>query len=288
MTSSPAGGPPARRPVELPAVVGQHGPHRFALPSGRGLLTLILLATLAWSLLQIEWREGFFRTNGLEVLLNFAASVVRPDLSSSTLTRAFNASWITVVYAVTGLTVALAIGFPLGVLASGVLASTAAGRNTSITVGRAVLGWMRAVHELVWAWLLVVAIGLSPFAAIFAIGIPYAGILGRIFADLLNDVPPHPLRALRATGAGELKTLLYGRLPMAFPDMASYTFYRFECALRASAIMGFVGLGGLGFQIQIALADLRYSIAVTFLGALILLIAAVEAWSSLVRRELVR
>ena len=129
-----------------------------------------------------EWRDGFVRTGGLDVLARFATGMLSPDLSAGTLSRALHASWITVVYAVAGLTVALVIGLPLGVVASGVLASSALGRHASIAAARAVLGWMRAVHELVWAWLFVVAIGLSPFAAVFAIGIPYAGILGRIYA----------------------------------------------------------------------------------------------------------
>jgi phosphonate transport system permease protein len=149
-----------------------------------------------------------------------------------------------------------------------------------------VLAWLRSIHELVWAWLFVAAIGLSPFAAIFALALPYAGILGRIYADLLNDVSPGPLRALRAAGAGETKVLFYGRLPMALPDMVAYSFYRFECALRSAAIMGFIGLGGLGFQVQIALADLKYSTVSTYVLAMILLIVIVETWSSIVRREM--
>jgi len=144
------------------------------------------------------------------------------------------------------------------------------------------------VHELVWAWLFVIAIGLSPLAAVFALALPYAGILGRIYADLLQDVPRGPLAALRAAGADERDALIYGRLPMALPDMTAYTFYRFECALRSSAIMGFVGLGGLGFQIQIALDGLRYDVAATHLLGLLALIVAVEAWGALVRRELAR
>lgn len=255
---------------------------------GRGLLTVILLGTLLWSLLSVELRDGMIRTGGLATLVDILSSAVRPDLSADTLGRAFQAVWITVVYAVAGITVALIVGFPLGVLASGVLASSRARRGYSMTVGRGILAAMRAVHELVWAWLLVVAIGFSPFAAVFAIAIPYAGILGRIYADLLNDVSPRPMAALRAVGASSAKILIYGRLPMALPDMVSYTFYRFECAVRASAIMGFVGLGGLGFQIQIALADLRYSSVSTYLIALIVLIVAIEAWSSKVRREILQ
>jgi phosphonate transport system permease protein len=91
---------------------------------------------------------------------------------------------------------------------------------------------------------------------------------------------------LRAGGATLWGELLYARIPIALPDMTAYTFYRFECAIRSSAIMGFVGLGGLGFQIQIALADLRYGVVATLILALVVLVTAIEAWSGWVRRAL--
>ena len=134
------------------------------------------------------------------------------------------------------------------------------------------LGGLRAIHELVWALLFVAAIGLSPFAAVLALALPYAGILGRILAEMLQDVPPGPLASLRTTGAGEGKVLLYGRLPMAFPNMVSYALYRFECGIRSAAIMSFVGLGGLGYQIQISLDDLRFAEVWTFVYCLVLLV----------------
>lgn len=270
-----------------PPVAIEGGARRAALPDlhGRAMLTAILVASLVWTVLQINWSHGLLRTGGLAVLGDFARGIAHPDLSVETLRVMLRAAWITVAYAVSGMTLALAAGLPLGVFASGVLWTDARARRASIVAGRGLLGAMRAIHELVWAWLFVVAIGLSPWAAIFALAIPYAGILGRITADLLHDVPEGPLRALRATGAGEAKVLLYGRLPMAMPDLVSYSFYRFECAIRSSAIMGFVGLGGLGFQIEIALDGLHYDTVATHLAALIALVATIETWSHFVRRE---
>ena len=151
---------------------------------------------------------------------------------------------------------------------------------------RFTLAFMRAIHELVWAWFFVVAVGLSPMAAVMALAIPYGGILGRVYADILNDVPEQPLRALRTAGASELKVLVYGRMPMALPDMLGYSFYRLECAIRAVAIMGFVGIGGLGLQVQLSLDDLFYGEVWTLLYAIIGLVALVDAWSSWVRRSL--
>ena len=123
-------------------------------------------------------------------------------------------------------------------------------------------------------------------AAVLALGIPYAGILGRIYSELLQDVPEAPLRALRSAGASEWRVFWHGRLPMALPDMLSYTFYRLECGVRSAAILSFVGLGGLGYQVQISLDDLAYTRAWTFLLALVVLVLSIDIWSTLVRRKL--
>ena len=198
------------------------------------------------------------------------------------------ATWKTVAYAVAGMTLAVAIGFPLGVAASGVLLRRSRVRSVSVATARLLLAMLRSAHELVWAWLFVVAIGLSPMAAVLALALPYAGILGRLYADFLNDVPENPLRALRSAGASQVGILAYGRVPMALADMLSYTFYRFECGIRSAAILSFVGIPGIGYQIQLSLGELFYDQVWTLLFFLIALIVAVDVWSSFVRRSLTR
>jgi len=214
--------------------------------------------------------------------------MVTPDLSPEILLLGLRGAWRTLVYATCGMTLAILIGFPLGILASGSTARFSETRWILTGTIRPLLGLLRSIHELVWAWIFVAAFGLTPLAAVAAIAIPYGGILGRIFADLLNDVEDKPLRMLRSSGAGPLQTFLYGRLPQVFPDLVSYGFYRFECAIRSAAIMSFVGLGGLGYQIEVSLADLKFSQAWTFVYVLILLILVVNLWSSETRRALLR
>ena len=209
----------------------------------------------------------------------------RPALGPEVLGQALAAAWQTLAYAVAGLTVALGIGLPLGVVASGTLTHSRLGKVCQVGAVRGALAGFRAIHELVWALLFVAAIGLSPMSAVLALGIPYGGILGRIYAELLQDVPERPLEALRRSGASEWRVFLFGRLPMALPDMLSYTFYRFECGIRSAAVLGWVGLGGLGFQIQIALEDLAYDRVWTFLWVLVVMVVAVDLWSSQVRRR---
>ena len=253
----------------------------------RGLLTFALVGVLGWSLWQVDWGGGLVHSGGGSAAVEFFGALFSLDLSLAFLKTALTASWYTVAYAVAGITLAVALGLPLGIIASGTLARSARVRWPIMVLTRAFLACIRSVHELVWAWLFVAAIGLSPMAAVLALAIPYGGILGRIYSEILNDVPTAPLHSLRAAGASEWKVLVYGRLPMALPDMLGYTFYRFECGIRAAAIMSFIGIAGLGYQIQLSLDDLLYDQVWTLFMFLVALILTVDAWSTMVRKRLV-
>lgn len=256
-------------------------------PSGRGILSLLLLGAFIWSLFTVDWGGDLLHPGGWLAIREFFFGLFHPELSRELLSIGVVASWRTLAYATAGMSLALLIAIPIGVAASGVLARSQVSKAVSIGLFRGILAFLRAIHELVWAWLFVAAIGLSPFAAVLALGLPYGGILGRILAERLTDVPAAPLRALRSSGAGEMQVLVYGRLPYALADMLSYALYRFECAIRSAAIMSFVGLGGLGYQIQISLDDLKYGQVSTFLIFLVALVVIVDVWSSALRRRMV-
>lgn len=262
------------------------GPSRvfLRLPRGRGLLTLILIAAFLWSLTAVDWGPRLVHPGGAATIYEFGRSIFSPNFSKEIILTALKAGWRTVAYAMAGMTWAIALSVPMGIFASGVLARRRGFRFVSVALFRGILGFLRAIHELVWAWLFVAAVGFTPWAGILALALPYAGILGRIFAEKLNDVPEAPLNALRSAGATELMVLCYGRLPVVIPQMLSYALYRFECAIRSATIMSFVGLGGLGFQIQLSLADLRFDEVWTYLLVLILIVSAVDWWSTVIRR----
>ncbi|NHM31314.1 PhnE/PtxC family ABC transporter permease [Neobacillus terrae] len=253
----------------------------------RFILSVFLIAIFVWSLFSVHWNSDLLHTGGWPTMLQILKGVIRPDLTAEILALGLKAAWITLAYAVTGMSLAILYAFIVGILASGTLTSKTVSRLTSKIFFRGILGFTRAIHELIWAWLFVAAIGLSPYAAILALAIPYGGILGRIFADMLNDVPQEPIMALKAAGASKLQILIYGYLPLVWADMISYTMYRFECSIRSSAIMSFVGLGGLGYQIQLSLADLKYNQVWSYIYFLIVLVLLIDGWSNLVRRGLV-
>jgi phosphonate transport system permease protein len=148
------------------------------------------------------------------------------------------------------------------------------------------IAFMRSIHEILWAIALLAAFGLTTVAAVIAIAIPYAGTLAKVFSEMLDEAPDDAAGALRMAGAGSLQTFVFGLVPRAVPDMGAYAFYRFECALRSAAILGFFGFETLGKYIHQSCGELYFREAWTYLYALCILIVLVEWWSGAIRRRL--
>ena len=129
------------------------------------------------------------------------------------------------------------------------------------------------------------AVGLGAFPGVVAIGVAYGGILGKVYAEILEGVDPRAVETLQAAGASRLGLVAYGALPEALPSCISYTLYRWECAIRASAILGFVGAGGLGQQIELSMRMFNFSEVLTLLAILAGLVGGVDALSAWVRRR---
>lgn len=265
--------------MDAPALVAVR-PH----PGARSLLGLLLVAAFVGSLLAIDV-DGF--SGGASAARDLLLAVLRPDLSPAFLLVVAEATLLTAAYAVAGMSVALLVGVPGALLVSGVLVRRRGPRVVSVVGARGAFATLRAVHELIWALLLLTVLGLHPLAGILAIGIPYGATMARVLGDRLLDVPEAPLASLRAAGATPGQLLLYGRLPLAGADLTGYVFYRLECAVRAAAVLSFIGLGGIGFRIEVALADLRFEQVGTLLLALLVLVVGVDALSRGARSRLV-
>jgi phosphonate transport system permease protein len=151
---------------------------------------------------------------------------------------------------------------------------------------RAGLTMLRAIPELVWALVFVRALGLGPSAGVLALAITYGGMLGKVYAEILESVDTRPARGLLEAGSGRLAALGYGLLPAAAQELASYTVYRWECAVRASVVMGFVGAGGLGQLMDQSMKMLNGGEASTILLTFLLLVLLADALSAALRRLL--
>ncbi|WP_245904550.1 PhnE/PtxC family ABC transporter permease [Billgrantia lactosivorans] len=177
----------------------------------------------------------------------------------------FSALGLTVAVALWGTLAGVILGFPLALLFA---------RSRLVRAGCA---FLRAIHELFWALLFMQVFGLSALTALAALAIPYAGIFAKVYAEILEQTPPAPRNAL-PPGSGRLARFVYAELPLAWTQLAAYTRYRFECGLRASVLLGFVGLPTLGFHLETAFREGRYAEAGALLWLFYGLIAGLPWW----------
>ncbi len=154
-------------------------------------------------------------------------------------------------------------------------------------LARLTIALFRSIHELFWAVIFLVALGLNPMSGVIAIAIPYACILAKVFAEMIDEAPREAAVALRGVGASPMQMYCFGLVPQAVPDMTAYAFYRFECTLRSAAILGFFGLETLGYFIRLAFEETLYGQCWTFLYALLALVIAADWWSGALRRRFV-
>ncbi len=251
---------------------------------------------VVWSLDQSGAFDGpILNRGGWTLAWQFARAAIHPDLSADLVRLTFDSAFTTLAFAIAGTALSLAIGMVFGVLSSElfwelVFPQRAARRpirhRLPLLGMRTALAVPRAIHEAIWGLFFINVLGLDPLVAVLAIGIPFGAITARVFAAILDEAPRDSLRALENAGVRPAKALLYGLLPQALPDLLSYTFYRLECAIRAAAVLGLIGAGGLGYQILLSLQALHYEQVWTFLYALILLSALTDAWSSFLRRRM--
>jgi phosphonate transport system permease protein len=130
-------------------------------------------------------------------------------------------------------------------------------------------------------------VGLGPFPGVLALGFHTGGVLGKLFGEVLEDVDPAPLEALHAAGASRFTVIVYGVLPQALPQFVSYALYRWEVNIRAAAVMGFVGAGGLGQQIYVAISLFHEHQLLTLILAIYVIVTLVDALSAYLRARLV-
>jgi phosphonate transport system permease protein len=256
---------------------------------------------LAWS-----WRGthvdlgSLLGGEGLRQIAAYAVRLFPPDFSTLTLVAAATGAIETFAISLIGSLVAVVLALPLSLLATGTLlyrgilfeARPPAPRAKVVRVavyalGKATLNVLRTIPEIVWALIFVFMVGLGPFPGVLALGFHTGGVLGKLFGEVLEDVDPRPIEALQSTGASRLRILIYGVLPQALPQFVSYALYRWEVNIRAAAIMGFVGAGGLGQQIHIAISLFHEQQLLTLILAIYVIVTLVDALSAWLRARLV-
>lgn len=248
------------------------------------LAALFLLVAASFAALDLQWSR-FLGPQALSRMGRFAGELLTPNLTPRYLARLWPAMLETVAMSVVG-TLLAAVG---GLLLALPAARTHEGDPARWrTVARLGLNALRSVPELMWAALLLVAAGLGPFAGTIALALHTTGVLGRLFAEAIENASPGPGFALRVRGVGEARVLAYAVLPQVLPQLVSYTLYRWENNIRAAAVLGVVGAGGLGQLLAFHLGLFQMSETGSVLAAMLVLVFGVDVVSHAMRRALTR
>ena len=274
-------------PVSPPSNQLPSGPSK--LPWGAALAAIVVLVGASFWTLDLQL-AAFFSIDALRRLAAFAAEFVPPATEPGFVQRVAIASVETLAMSACGTALALLLGLLLALPAS--LRADLAGLADAPprwalwrATARLLLNALRAVPELVWATLLLVAAGLGPFPGTLALALHTTGVLGRLFAEAIENAPTGPAQALRWRGVGPWAVFFGAQLPQITPQLLSYTLYRWENNIRAAAVLGVVGAGGLGQMLSFHLGLFQTHEACTVLIATVGLVLAVDGLSSVTRRR---
>jgi phosphonate transport system permease protein len=269
--------PPARDPAWLGRV--------FWTGAALVLLWPLLVATefKPWVLVERD---------NLKVSAQFVGSFWPPAHDAEFLAMVARETWRTVAIATAGITLALVVAIPLTLLSTRVLSVSAlSGRMARGPFWlRQLVRWtlivLRSIPELVWALVFVRVVGLGPTAGVLAIALTYGGMLGKVYGEILESGETHATETLLRNGSGRLQAFFYGLLPTNAAELTSYTVYRWECAIRSSVVLGFVGAGGLGQQLDNSMKMFNGGEVATMLLVFIALVALADRVSAWLRRTL--
>ena len=244
---------------------------------------IALVAASFWSL-DLQWAR-FLSAGALGRMGRFLGELLSPNLEPAFLHKLLPAALETMAMSVVGTLLALAGGLLLALPASKLHADDPARWRM---LARLLLNVLRSIPELMWAALLLIAAGLGPLAGTLALALHTTGVLGRLFAEAIENAGPGPAFALRVRGIAEGRVFLYATLPQVLPQLMSYTLYRWENKIRAAAVLGVVGAGGLGQMLAFHMGLFQMAETGTVLAAMIVLVALVDIASYAARRLMSR
>lgn len=245
------------------------------------LIAILALVVASFVSLPLQW-NAFFTADALRTTQEFLRGFAPPETAPAFLYKVALATAETLSMSALGTAIAALVGVALALPAAGRFGAPAR------AAVRTLLNVLRSIPELVWASILLIAAGLGPFAGTIALAMHTSGVLGRLFADALENTPPAPEATLRINGARPMAAFFYATLPQTTPQMMSYTLYRWENNIRAAAILGVVGAGGLGQMLKYHLSLFQMQQAATVIVAMLVLVGLVDAISFGLRRVMMR
>jgi len=258
----------------------QQSPRGWSVPLL--LLGMLLLAVASFAEVGVDWGR-LFSWDAAQRMGRFLGEMSNPAREPAFLGRLAVATLETLAMSAVGTLLAALLGLLLALPASRVTGQLSGLWRTPT---RWLLNVLRSIPELVWAALLLISAGLGPLAGTLALALHTSGVLGRLFAETIENAPDGPAFALRTQGVRSGRVFLYATLPVALPQLLSYTLYRWENNIRAAAVLGVVGGGGLGQMLSFHMGLFHMRETGAILLATLVLVALVDLLSNLARRRL--
>ena len=260
---------------------------------GRLFWSIAIIVLLVPAFVATEFKPWILlEPENLKVSSRFLGDFFPPATQPEFLLLVAKEAWRTIAIATAGTFLALLLAIPMTLISTRVLSiSSLSGRMHLLPFAvRQMVRWIliiiRSVPELIWALVFVRVVGLGPAAGVLAIGLTYAGMLGKVYTEILESGEQHVASNLMRNGSSRLQTFFYGVLPQNLTELTSYTVYRWECAIRASAVLGFVGAGGLGQQLDNSMRMFNGGEVATILIVFMLLVGLADLLSAWLRKIL--
>jgi len=246
------------------------------------------MSALSWGLLMIMLAWGWEAAEmnpwvlirDSDNMLEFASDFFPPDFND--LNYYLEEMAITVHIALWGTVLSIVCSIPLGLMCSENLAPVWIYQPT-----RRLMDATRAINEMVFAMLFVVAVGLGPFAGVLALFIHTTGVLAKLFSEAVEAIDPRPVEGVRATGANKLEEILYGVIPQVLPLWISYSLYRFESNVRSASVVGMVGAGGIGVILWESIRGFQFQQTAAVMIVIIICVTLIDLLSQRLRKAFI-
>jgi len=233
-----------------------------------------------WSAIATDFNPKTL-ADGLPRLLDFVWGMFPPDFGI--FPALINPAMRTIQMAFMGTLFASLISFPLSILAANNITISELARNTS----KSIIAFTRTVPDIVFALIFISAVGLGPFPGVLALAIHSIGMLGKLYAEAIEEIDPHSLEAMEAVGANKIQSIRYAVIPQILPSFVANTLYRFDVNVRSSIVLGFVGAGGIGFELIVAMRLFRYQELTSILIITFIIILLSEKVSDALRKRII-
>ena len=244
------------------------------------VIWLVIAGILVWSWSPAEMGNWISLFTDWRNMAEFGAAFLKPNFHDWDIY--LEEMLVTVQIAVWGTALAVVVGIPFAILSSSNICP-----QWVVQPVRRLMDAFRAINEIVFALLFVVAVGLGPFAGVMALFVHNTGVVAKLFSEAVESIDPRPVEGIRATGASRLQEVIYGVVPQVIPLWSSYTLYRFETNVRSATVLGIVGAGGIGHYLWESVRSFLYAETAAIIIIVVLSVSLIDIVSARLRKALV-